>query len=297
MDIDSLRVFLKVADLGSLTHAGAHLGIPKSSVSRKVSALESEIGARLFHRSTRVVRLTPDGETLLARARRIVREADEIGALFRPGARLRGRVHVDMPVNIARRFVLPSLPDLLERHRELDLVLSTTDRIVDVLREGFDCVLRVGVSSDSDLMQRKLGELSMVNCVSRSYADRHGVPTTLDELSEHRLVHYTSRLEREPPQFEYELEGETHQRPMTAAVTVNNTDAYSAACRAGLGIVQTPLIGMREHLDRGTVVEVLPQYRCAPMPVVMLHTHGRRPPQRVRVVMEWVADALQGRLE
>ena len=110
MDIDSLRVFLKVADLGSLTHAGAHLGIPKSSVSRKVSALESEIGARLFHRSTRVVQLTPDVETLLARARRIVREADEIGALFRSGRRLRGRVRVDLP--LAPGFLMTVEPGL-----------------------------------------------------------------------------------------------------------------------------------------------------------------------------------------
>ena len=113
MDLDALRIFLKVAELGSITRAGAQLGLSKSRVSRRVNALERELDAHLFHRTTRAVRLTADGEALLPRARRIVREGDEIGALFHTGRGLRGQVRVDLPVKIARRVILPALPELL----------------------------------------------------------------------------------------------------------------------------------------------------------------------------------------
>ena len=116
MDLDALRIFLKVAELGSITRAGAQLGLSKSRVSRRVNALERELDAHLFHRTTRAVRLTADGEALLPRARRIVREGDEIGALFHTGRGLRGQVRVDLPVKIARRVILPALPELLARH-------------------------------------------------------------------------------------------------------------------------------------------------------------------------------------
>lgn len=293
MNTDALRIFLKVAELQSLTAAGHQLGIPKSQVSRRVRGLEQQLGARLFHRSTRVVRLTADGEALLPRAHRVVREADEIGALFRSGRRLRGRVRVDLPVTLARRLVLPALPDLLARHPELELFVSTTDRIVDVVREGFDCVVRVGTPADSELVQRKLGELPLINLVSKQYAERHGIPKTLEDLDEHRVVHWASKLGSDTPVFEWDVDGRTHHRSMVASVTVNNTDAYSAACLAGLGIVQIPLVGMRDRLANGAVVEVLPQYRCDPMPVSILHTHGRRPPARVKVVLDWIAHALR----
>ncbi|MCA9714607.1 MAG: LysR family transcriptional regulator [Myxococcales bacterium] len=293
MDTDALRIFLKVAELQSLTATGQQLGIPKSRVSRQLRALEQQLGARLFHRSTRVVRLTADGEALLPRATRLVREADEIGALFRSGRRLRGRVRVDLPVNLARRLVLPALPDLLARHPELELFVSTTDRIVDVVREGFDCVVRVGAPEDSELVHRRLGELPMINCVSKEYAERHGVPQSLEELDRHRVVHYSSRLGTDTPTFEWVEGGKTRHRPMAASVTVNNTDAYAAACLAGLGIVQIPLVGQQAHLASGVLVEVLPERRCAPMPVSILHTHGRRAPARVRVVLNWIAHALR----
>ncbi|MCA9627376.1 MAG: LysR family transcriptional regulator [Myxococcales bacterium] len=297
MDVEALRIFLKVAEVQSLTRAGHHLGLPKAHVSRKLRALESDLDTLLFHRSTRVVRLTPDGETLIPRARNIVRESDEVAGLFRTGKRLRGRVRVDLPVGLARSRVLPALPQLLERHPELELFISTTDRIVDVVGEGFDCVLRVGASMDLEVTQKKLGELSVLNCVSRSYVERRGAPRSLEDLDRHQLVHYASKLGTEAPMFEYELEGETHHRAMPSSVTVNTSDAYSAACLAGLGIVQVPRVGMLERLASGEVVEVLPQYRCAPMPVVILQTHGRRPPQRVRAVMDWITDSLGGHLE
>lgn len=292
MDLRAIRIFLKVAEVRSLTRAGEQLGLPKAHVSRKLRSLEDELDTRLFHRSTRVVRLTPDGEALVPRARTIVREAEEVDEMFRAGRRVRGRVRVDLPVKLGCRYVLPALPELLERYPELELFVSTTDRIVDVVAEGFDCVVRVGGSADTELRQRKLGELSMVNCVSRGYIERRGVPRTLDDLDRHQVVHYASKLGSDTPAFEYVEDGKTHHRPMPSRVTVSSTEAYTAACLAGLGIIQLPRIGIRDHLASGDAVEVLPEHRCTPMPVVILHPHGRRPIHRVRTVMDFLADAV-----
>lgn len=292
VDLDALRLVLKIAELGSLSRAGEHLGLPRSRVSRRLKALEGELGVRLFHRTTRVVRPTPDGEALLPRARRLVREADELEALFRPGPRLRGRVRVNLPVNLARRFVLPALPDLLARHPDLELFVSTTDRLVDAVSEGFDCVLRVGEPAGGELVRRRLGELEMVSCVSREYVERRGAPASLEALSDHLLIHWASGSGVEAPAFEYEAGGETRTAPMPSAITVDGADAYRAACLAGLGVVQVPRIGVEAHLASGALVEILPEHRCAPMPVSLLHPHGRRLPARVRAVMDWIEAAL-----
>ena len=292
MDLESLRIFLKVAELSSLTQAGEHLGMGKSRISRKISGLEAELGGALFHRTTRALRLTPDGEALLPRARRMVREAEDIEALFRTGQRLRGVVRLDLPVRLARNFIVPRLSELLERHPDLELFLSTTDRVVDPVREGFDCVLRVGQPEDSELVQRKLGELAVVNCASKAYVAKRGMPLGLEELEGHELIHYDSALAPGQPELEYLAGGKLHTFPMRCALTVNNTDAYRAACLAGLGIVQVPRLGVGEELDSGELVEVLPDHRCPPMPVTLLHPHSTNLPTRVRAVTRWIADVL-----
>lgn len=296
MDVEALRVFLEVAKQHSFTRAAASLGMTKSRVSRQLQVLEAELGAQLFHRTTRAVRLSVDGEALVPRARNIVRDADDVATLFRSGRRLRGRVRVDLPLALARNRILPALPEFLARHPELELFVSTTDRFVDAVREGFDLVLRVGVPPDSELTQRKLGVLDMVNCVSASYVARRGRPETLDDLGAHALVHYAVGATAEPS-FEWCDDSGEHLRPMAASVTVNSTDAYREACLAGLGIVQVPRVGVRALLERGALLEVLPEHRCAPMPVSLLHPHGRRMPGRVRAVSDWLCDVVRRYLE
>jgi DNA-binding transcriptional LysR family regulator len=282
MDLEALRVFLRVAELSSFTKAAEQLGVSKSRASLRVRALEEELGSHLFQRTTRAVRLTPDGEQLLARARRLVVEADDISAMFQAPSALRGRVRVELPINIARDTLIPRLPELIAAHPHIEIVLGTSDRRVDVVREGFDCVLRIGTLGDSGLMARRLGALAMANYVSEGYVRKHGVPKTLADLEHHEVVHYSQSLVGEPV-FEYEERGKTRFRPMRALVTVNNADAYEAACRAGLGIIQAPKWRRRDQL-----VEILVDHTCRPMPVTLLHAHGKSVPKRVRVVMTWL---------
>lgn len=291
-DVESLRIFVKVAELESFTGAGRQLGLSKSRVSLRVTALEQALGCRLLQRSTRVVRLTPDGEKLLPRARRLVVDAEEVGAMFQAPSSLEGRVRVDMPIGFARNVLIPRLPELLAAHPRLDVQLSVTDRRVELLREGFDCVLRVGALPDSGLASKKLGILPMANCASPAYLRKHGVPTTLEDLERHLVVHYSLTFGAEEPSFEHPEGGAWRDRPMKSVVTVNNTDAYLAACVAGLGIIQAPRIGMLQSLESGAIVEVLPEHTCRPMPVTIVHGHARTPPKRVRAVMSWIEQAL-----
>ena len=297
MTLDALRMFVKVAEVASFTRAAEHLGLSKARVSTAVQALEADVGSRLFQRSTRAVRLTPDGEAFLSRARQLVGDAEELATMFQAPSTLRGRVRVDMPQSLARNLFIPKLPELIAAHPHLEVQLSTTDRRVDVVREGFDCVLRVGKLDESGLTARRLGELPMMNCASPAYLKKHGTPRSLDDLDQHLVVHYAQRFGAEAPSFEYR-DGDVYRDwPMRSVITVNSTDSYHAACLAGLGIIQSPRIGVLGSIAAGDMVEILPQYPSEPLPVSLVHAHGRNVPRHVRVVMNWLADGLDSQLE
>jgi DNA-binding transcriptional LysR family regulator len=292
VDLEGVRTFVKVAELGSFTRAAHHLGVSKSRASLRVRGLEAELGTRLLQRTTRAVRPTPDGEGFLERARRLVSDADDVAGMFQAGRALRGTLRVDLPITFARQVVIPRLPEFLSAHPLLALQLGTTDRRVDVVREGFDCVLRIGALEDSGLVARRLGVLPMVNCASPGYLERYGTPRDLADLDRHVLVHYSGRFGADAPGFEYR-DGDRHrERPMRAIVTVNAADAFLAAALAGLGIVQAPRVGMAANLSAGTLVEVLPALTCAPMPVSIVHAYAGTVPRRVRLFMTWLAEIL-----
>lgn len=298
--LEAMKVFMQVADLGGFTTAATNLGLPKASVSTAVQQLEELIGTRLLQRTTRRVQLTQDGQVFYERSKDLLADMENLQGLFRQEAtQLRGRLRVDMALPIARHVVIPNLPDFLKLHPELEIELSSTDRLVDVIREGFDCVLRAGTLEDSSLIARPLGAYRMINCASPSYIGQYGKPETLDDLSEHRLVHYASVLGSRATGFEYCLPNERESRylAMRGALTVNNSDAYTAACLAGLGIIQAPETGIRPYLETGQVVEVLSAYRPAPMPVSIVYPNRRHLPQRVQVFMTWLSGLVQPRLK
>ncbi len=300
MEIDALRIFAKVAELASFSRAAEQLGLTKARVSTAVQQLESQLGARLLQRTTRTVRLTPDGAQCLERCRGLLADADELQAMFQSSpAALRGRLRVDLPNSVACGFVIPRLPGFLAAHPLIEIELSTTDRLVDVVHEGFDCVLRVGTLRDSGLVARRLGVMRQINCASPAYLCAHGTPRTLADLAQHRLVHYAATLGAPVAGWEY-LDGETQRfHPMRGAVTVNSSDAYQAACLAGLGLIQAPSmgIGAKALVAQGLLVEVMPEFRPPPMPVSLLYPNRRHLAKRVQALMEWLAELITPRLE
>jgi DNA-binding transcriptional LysR family regulator len=286
--LETMAIFARVAELESFTGAAKSLGLPKATVSTAVQKLEDRLGARLLHRTTRRVHLTQDGTVFYERCRDLLADVEEVEGLFHQAPEaLTGRIRVDMPSRMARFRIIPFLPELFEQHPGLELELGSTDRAVDLVREGYDCVVRVGALGDSGLIARRLGELPLLNVASPAYLKKHGTPRRLADLEKHFLVHWVQTFGQKPPGFEYEEDGEWKELPMRGLVTVNNAEAYLAACLAGLGIIQVPTQSLEELASR-RVVEVLPRHRAQPMPVHVLFPHRRQLSRRVRLFIEWL---------
>ena len=296
--LEAMQIFIRVAELASFTRAAESMGIPKASASTAVQQLEAALGARLLHRTTRKVQMTHDGQAFYERARDLLADVDELQSMFQHGEQsLRGRLRVDMSHGVALHFVIERLPEFLSAHPLIELELSTTDRMVDPVRDGFDCVVRGGVLDDSSLIARTLGTFRIANCASAGYIARHGMPQTLDDLKHHRLIHYAATLGSRPAGWEYPDGTGYATLTMPGALTVNSTEAYRAACVAGLGLIQAPAAGLQPLLDAGVLVEVLPSFAAEPMPVSLLYAHRRHLPRRVQVFMYWVAEVLAPYLE
>ena len=205
-NLEPILIFITVAEMGSFTHAADSLGIQKGRASTAVRKLEEDVGVRLLHRTTRSVQLTEDGRVFHARARDLLADVDDLHSMFASDrVALRGRLRVDLPSELARTTIVPALPDFMATYPELELEVSSTDRQVDLVQEGFDCVLRLGPIGDETLIARPLGKLRMVNAASPAYLARYGVPRSLEDLQhqEHRAIHFSTTLGARPYGWEY----------------------------------------------------------------------------------------------
>ena len=292
--LDSVTAFIRVAELGSFTQAALSLGLPKSSVSQAVAQLEARLQTQLLYRTTRRVQLTHDGHSYYERARDLLSDLEDMDAMFQSSpASLSGSLRVDMPIALAQNLVIPRLPEFLDQHPALRIELSSTDRRVDVVAEGFDCVLRIGLLADSALMVRSLGTMTMVNIASPAYLARYGTPRTLEDLAQHQMIHYVSTIGARPFGFEYR-DGDgyaTHE--VSGRVFVNNTLSFHSAVRAGLGFIQCPLTGVRSELASGALIEILHDYVAEPLPVSLIYPRRRHQARRVRAFMDWLAGIVQ----
>ncbi|MCY0389359.1 LysR family transcriptional regulator [Robbsia sp. Bb-Pol-6] len=290
---DDLRTFVFVARLASFTRAALQLQVPRSTVSTTIKRLETQLGARLLQRTTRSVVLTPEGQALLGRSQRLLDEFEELAFLFRGGdGHLRGRLRVDLPLGMSAGIVMAALPEFMDRHPALQVDVFSTDRRVDVIAEGFDCVVRAGSVADETLACRRLGELPLRNVVSRRYIEMHGEAESVPDLARHCLVRYQPNPSDLPVGFEYWDGRATVSVPMAHRVTVDNSAAYGAACRAGFGIAQLPQTSVAQDVRSGLLVEVMKRYLPAPMPLNLLYPHRSNIPARVRVFGDWLLDIL-----
>jgi DNA-binding transcriptional LysR family regulator len=292
---DDLRAFLWVARLSSFTKAAEQLQLPRPTISTSIHRLEERLGARLLQRTTRRVQVTREGEELLDRCERLLEDLDEIGSLFQQqGPQLRGRLRVDMPLGMASGIVLPRLPEFVSAHPGLQVEVCSTDRRVDLLSEGFDMVVRAGPIVDESLVCRPLPALELLNVASHAYVQQRGTPKGISDLSQHWLVNYQPNPASSPAMFEYydKLAQQTLRIPMRHTVTVNNSVAYDAACRAGVGIAQIPKVRALKEIRAGELLQVLPNELPALMAMNLLFPHRRNIPKRVRVFADWMTEVV-----
>ncbi len=286
--LDRLAIFLRVADTASFTRAADALGLPRSSVSAAIQALEAGLGVRLLHRTTRRVALTEDGTAFYERCQRLVGDFDELDTLFRGEGQPQGRLRVNVPGRIGRLIIAPALPAFLARYPGIEIDMGVTDRPVDLVQEGVDCAIRVGTLADSGLIARRLGDLAFGNYASASYLKARGVPEAPDDLGAHLAVRYASPQSGRTEQWEYVSDGETQFIDVPARVTVNNAEAYIACAIAGLGLIQIPAYDARAHVATGELVEVMPDWRAASVPISLVYPHRRHLSRRLQVFAEWI---------
>ena len=293
--IDLFRVYARVVECANFSRAADTLGLPRSTVSAAVQELEGRLGTRLLNRTTRQVAPTQEGAAFYERCLRLVADMEEAENLFRHASvGPSGMLRVDVPGRVGRLIVAPALPAFLEAYPQIDIALGVTDRAVNLIEEGVDCVLRVGVLPDSGLVARPLGMLHLINVASPAYLARHGVPAAPDDLAAgHCCVNYASPSTGRLAPWEWLDGGVSRSVQLRGRVTVNSAEAYIACCVAGLGLIQIPAYDVQPQIAAGELVEVMPEYRPAPMPMTLLYPQRRPPSRRVQVFGDWLEALLQ----
>ncbi|EDZ99399.1 transcriptional regulator, LysR family [Burkholderia sp. H160] len=289
---EEMRVFVRIAERQSFTRAADDLQIPRATVTNLMKRLEERLGARLLERTTRTVRLTPDGEAHYERCVRLIADMEEAEGAFSNLAP-KGLLRVNVQGTLARHFVVPALPAFLERFPGIELMIGEDDRFVDLVREGIDCVLRAGVLQDSSMIGRRVAQLQQVTVASPAYLAAYGEPADPAALSAHRAVNYVSSATGKPVPLEFRVDGREIALVLPSAVSVSGAELYTGAAIAGLGIVQVPRYHVDGELAAGRLRVILADYPPPPMPLSVLYPQNRQLSSRVRVFAQWLRDILE----
>jgi DNA-binding transcriptional LysR family regulator len=285
--LDQMRLFARVAERLSFSLAAQDLGVPASTATDAVKQLEARLGVRLLERTTRKVGLTPEGDAYYRRCLSILDDVENAEGAF-GGAAPKGVLRIDVQGRLARRFLLPSLPRFFAQYPGLELKMSEGDRFVDLIREGVDCVLRVGELADSEMVARRIAVLAEVTCAAPSYIERFGLPERWDRLDGHRMIGFHSSATGTVLPLEFQVGGVLKTVRLPSVLSVNAAESYGAAARLGLGIIQVPRWGVEDAFADGSLVPLLEDTPPLPMPVSLLYPKSRQLTPRVRVFIDWV---------
>ena len=275
---------------GSFAQAGKELALTPSTVAKRISGLESELGVKLFHRTTRQVRLTADGEVLHARCEKILADIGELenlaaGANTEP----RGELRVSLPTTYGKQMVLPVLAQLLRKHPELRADVRLSDQQCDLIREGLDAAVRIMPLDDSRLAFRQVDEQQLTLCASPAYLERRGLPMHPDQLQAHDFVVFRNPTSGRQRPVQLQVDGKLLNLHPPYRVILDDGEGLVQAARHGAGLAQVPDYMAGQELMRGDLVEVLPDFRPPPMPVSVVWPGNRLMPSRLRVFIDALA--------
>ena len=292
---DSMNLLIRVVERRSFTAAASDLGLPRSSATLAIKQFEERLGIRLLHRTTRHVTPTLEGEVYYRRCKAILAEIEDAEAAL-AGREVRGLLRIDVHGPTARTFILPELPTFLKRHPALTLHIGEGDRFVDIVCEGFDCVIRGGEIADSDMIVRRLGLAQEGTFASPAYLEGHGVPRSLEELQGHEMIGFASSRTGQTLPLEFTVEGELRTVMLPSRITVTNTDTYANLARLGFGLMQAPRYRYAADLAAGTLVELLHEHPPSPTPISVLYPKSRQLSPRVRVFIDWLVEVVAPKL-
>ena len=292
----SLQLFTRIVELGSFTRAAAALEIPRATATHAIKELESRLSTRLLERTTRQVRTTLDGRAFYERCVHVLSELDDAESSLRNVAsNPRGTLRVDMSGVHASHIVLPRIDDFRKRYPGIDLVVSSGDRLIELVREGVDCVIRAGVPRDSTLVARRLALMPQVICASPEYLADFGTPQHPDELSAHQAVGFFSSGNPVDYGLDLIVDGELRTFTLGGWMAINDAESYSVCALRGCGLVQLPRYHVEEELRDGRLVEVLSDWVSPDMPLSALYPHHRQLSPRVRVFIDWLGKLYEER--
>jgi DNA-binding transcriptional LysR family regulator len=288
-----MQVFIRIAERSSFTQAAEDLQIPRATVTNLIKRMEERLGTRLLERTTRTVRLTHDGEAFYRRCVRLIADMEEAEGAFRNVAP-KGVLRVNVQGTLAKHFVVPALPGFVAQYPDIELQIGEDDRLVDLVREGIDCVLRAGTLQDSSMVGRRVALLEQVTVASPAYLAQFGAPETLEALPGHRAVNYLSSGTGRIMPMEFTVDGQVVEMQLPSVVSVTGADLYTGAAVAGLGMVQVPRYRVLGELSQARLEIVLPAFPPPPMPVSVLYPQNRQLSSRVRVFAQWLRDIFDG---
>jgi len=291
---DDLEAFVAVVETGSFTQAAERLGLAKSAISRRVSALESRLGVELLRRTTRRLDLTDTGHGFYERSARLLADLDEAeSAAAQSHGELRGKLKVALPVSFGVRHVCVPVAEFSHRHPELYFELDLNDRRVDLLEEGADLALRIGRLEDSSLIARRLFDARTALVASPDYLDRHGVPAEPADLAEHRCLVYSNLPE--PRRWVCrDSDGEAVAVTVTPAMSASNGDFLARMALEGQGIAMQPTFIVGDAIAEGRLVSLLDRYAWPVTPAYAVYPPTRHLSFRVRAFIDFLAEYFSG---
>lgn len=290
--ITSMRVFVRAASAGSLSAAARHLGMSPAMATKHVNALEAQLNVKLFHRTTRQLSLTEAGSDYLAACQRILADIDEAEAMATSRqVKATGLLRMNVPLSFGTRFIAPLIPAFSHRHPEVRVELGLSDAQLDLLSGNWDLAIRIGNLADSNLQARRLGDSCMLVCAAPAYLDQRGIPRTVADLAQHNCLSYTLSATQSSRHWAFGKHGQV-QATISGDLLANNGDALLAAAVAGQGIIYQPRFIVGEAISRGELVALeLDKPTVELGGIYVLYPPDRRPPAKVRVMIDYLAEA------
>lgn len=292
--LSEMEAFVHVVDQGGFTEAARKLGVSKSAVSKHVAALESRLAVRLLNRTTRRVLPTEIGLAYYDRAKTVLKDADDADEMVTAmQATPRGALRVSAPVSFGVTHLSGAVAAFLESYPEVEVHLVLDDRFVEIVAEGFDLAIRIGTLADSSLRARRLAEARVMLVASPAYVAAHGAPRRLDDLTEHKLLHY-SNLSTGNVWRLRTIKGQERQIRVGGRLTANNGETLRRAAEAGLGIALQPAFILGDAVREGRLVEILPDHPLETIGIHAVYPPGRFTQPKLRVFIDFLAEHFRG---
>ncbi|WP_176861116.1 LysR family transcriptional regulator [Cupriavidus sp. YR651] len=285
-----MEVFVRVVEANSFSRAADLLHISRTSVTIIVKNLEAHLRVPLLQRTTRMVKLTPEGEEYYEHALRILAEVSDMETMMGgAGNGPRGKLRVSMPAIIGKWLVTRQLHKFHTTYPDIALTLSYCDRWVDLIGEGVDCAVLAGeLESSSFLVGRRLADMQRITVATPDYLRRYGQPENIEDLKNHQTLQYVSSRTARPIDLSFLVGAQCIEVPAVGKLSFDDVDAYVECGLTGLGILQPPRFMLEEHLHLGSFVEILPQWKPKSLPVSAVYPQNRHLPSKVKVFLEWI---------